>query len=375
MRPFLHQTLNRTPPVFSRFNVLSGKINPKRSQYCSKELVVKIMPETTYYDMLSLRPNADVESIKRAYREKIRTFHPDSLAGELARRKGAGNYGGAYEIERRIEEYKKKTQEINQAYSVLSDPVAREAYDRPRKERAQAAYRAPDPSRAGPYAQRRANPAPPPQTPVEEKMPVRWIAGLVVVLIVIFSSFVSLFASVFLTDGLRPAGSSGGLSSRDLQETQNAIQATYIVRTQNAQLPTATPRPPLENRNIGKAFYDSENYGLAEELYTLALSQSPQNAQWHVERGFVYVQMMVQDATYFDRAMADFDRALLLDDAVHETYLGRAEAQYRYSTLPQNRPPSPEAIQRIQDDLLQYIERTGDIEHPKVKELQALLDG
>lgn len=60
-----------------------------------------------YYAMLGVPVDADIDTIKRAYRQLARRFHPD-LAGPE----------GALEMKR-----------INRAYSVLGDPEKREQYD------------------------------------------------------------------------------------------------------------------------------------------------------------------------------------------------------------------------------------------------------
>lgn len=62
----------------------------------------------TYYDILGVSPGAKAEEIKRAYRQLIKLYHPDRNPGEEA----AGI-----------------TREINEAYSVLKDPVKRVEYD------------------------------------------------------------------------------------------------------------------------------------------------------------------------------------------------------------------------------------------------------
>lgn len=69
-----------------------------------------IYPEKSYYDTLGVPRNASDAQIKNAYREQIKFFHPDVFQGspEIARQ---------------------KSQELNEAYGVLSDPEKREAYD------------------------------------------------------------------------------------------------------------------------------------------------------------------------------------------------------------------------------------------------------
>lgn len=64
--------------------------------------------QTNYYKILELPYNASVSDVKRAYREKAKSFHPDVSCSEAA---------------------KKEFQLLNQAYSVLSDAEARRKYD------------------------------------------------------------------------------------------------------------------------------------------------------------------------------------------------------------------------------------------------------
>lgn len=62
---------------------------------------------TDYYEVLGVSKDASDEEIKQAYRHMARKYHPD-IAGK---------------------EYEDKFQEINNAYSVLSDPKKRQMYD------------------------------------------------------------------------------------------------------------------------------------------------------------------------------------------------------------------------------------------------------
>jgi len=64
-----------------------------------------------YYAILNLSPEADIEEIKRAFRQLARQFHPD-VAGEGSR---------------------ERFQQIHQAYQVLSDPEQRRRYDAQRQ--------------------------------------------------------------------------------------------------------------------------------------------------------------------------------------------------------------------------------------------------
>ena len=63
-----------------------------------------------YYDILGVPPTASQEEIRRAYRAQVKFFHPD--------------------VFRESEEVAKiKTQQLNEAYAILGDPVQRELYD------------------------------------------------------------------------------------------------------------------------------------------------------------------------------------------------------------------------------------------------------
>ncbi|MBA3654644.1 MAG: DnaJ domain-containing protein [Actinobacteria bacterium] len=69
---------------------------------------------TTHYDVLGVRSSADPEAVKRAYYRKARRFHPDAHAGSSAALVG---------------EAQRAMAELNAAWSVLGDAVARAEYD------------------------------------------------------------------------------------------------------------------------------------------------------------------------------------------------------------------------------------------------------
>ncbi|MBT9258720.1 MAG: molecular chaperone DnaJ [Clostridiales bacterium] len=66
-----------------------------------------------YYEILGVPPDADAETIKKAYRRLARQYHPDARPGDP-------------EAEARFKE-------INEAYQVLGDPQKRAQYDRMRE--------------------------------------------------------------------------------------------------------------------------------------------------------------------------------------------------------------------------------------------------
>jgi curved DNA-binding protein CbpA len=64
-----------------------------------------------YYELLSVDPKAGPDEIKRAYRERLKEWHPDKNPG-------------------RKEEAEEITKTLNIAYGILSDPEQRQNYDR-----------------------------------------------------------------------------------------------------------------------------------------------------------------------------------------------------------------------------------------------------
>ncbi len=67
------------------------------------------MAQRDYYEVLGLDKSADADAIKRAYRTLAKKYHPDLNPGDA--------------------EAEKNFKEVNEAYSILSDPEKRSKYD------------------------------------------------------------------------------------------------------------------------------------------------------------------------------------------------------------------------------------------------------
>lgn len=73
-------------------------------------------PSGNYYELLGVSPSAPLEEIKKAYHQKLKEYHPDRHQSS--------------EFSWVREQAEAMTLKLRQAYDVLSDPAARQKYDR-----------------------------------------------------------------------------------------------------------------------------------------------------------------------------------------------------------------------------------------------------
>jgi Ca-activated chloride channel family protein len=90
---------------------------------------LEIDPERDYYAILGVPPDADEQTIKHAYRQLARRYHPDAVASRADQAEPAVEHDAqapAIHVER--------FREIQEAYELLIDPQQREAYDHWRRQ-------------------------------------------------------------------------------------------------------------------------------------------------------------------------------------------------------------------------------------------------
>lgn len=289
------------------------------------------MADESHYDVLGVRPMADVEAIKRAYRDKVRQHHPDRFAGERARLQREGNDAAVREIDRKIAQAEKKTQQLNQAYAVLSDPVQRSNYDRSRGMFGRRSTPSSEAS-SGPYPN--TNPfagfqQPPPRTPKNDKVPWVWFGGLIIVVFIslmMVNAFLGGRSNAPTTD---PAESASGPSARQLQSTESALQATRSARTQAIAQPTSTPLAPEDYVSSADAFMDLGFYELALDGYDEAFDAYRNDATIYLKRGQAYAGLAEgKPGDAADAALVNFRRALFLQPDLVDVYRERGLLYY-----------------------------------------------
>ncbi|KAJ1607127.1 DNAJ domain-containing protein [Cryptosporidium canis] len=90
----------------------SQKNSDESDDYVKRESTdapLKHVADTTYYDLLSVSPNASADEIRRQYYRKAKQYHPDKNPDDA--------------------DAKEKFQKLGEAYQILADPERRKRYD------------------------------------------------------------------------------------------------------------------------------------------------------------------------------------------------------------------------------------------------------
>jgi curved DNA-binding protein CbpA len=91
---------------FRRVATLQARSLVRRSNYCFRNEVPKFDPAKDYYQVLGVSKHTPENEVKKAYYRLAKEYHPDSHPGKEG-----------------------KFKEVNEAYSVLSDPSLKKQYD------------------------------------------------------------------------------------------------------------------------------------------------------------------------------------------------------------------------------------------------------
>jgi curved DNA-binding protein CbpA len=320
-----------------------------------------MVDELDLYKVLGVSPEADTNTIKQAYRQQMRRYHPDAFAGAMAQAKEAGDLAQMRQLERQMEESKTKTKQLNIAYELLSDPDKRYRYNLKLKDKQH-------PKTSKPiseypediYADRTTPKSRPhhknnPTKNNDNTFPIALFGAFIGGLLLIFTLMTGF-------SGVLPALSSerteGQVSAQDLQNTQSAY--TRIEATLESQL-GLNPR-----RCQGRDCVDAGRYyleqghqnTLAVSYFNSAIEQDFITAEVYFLRGKAHDNLarLNIDPNYFNLAMSDYSTALSIDDTYLPAYLSRAELLFRsYQESPDNTVAA-----QIREDLTFYQANTDD---------------
>lgn len=317
--------------------------------------------QRTHYEVLGVRKDASSDTIKRAYRDLIRRYHPDRYAAEQSRMKASGDVGAQRALDDKVARAQKRTQQINQAYAVLSDPQQRREYDemlKPAPSRTtRRVYRQADDGRR--TTKQRPHRRPQGRTRSDDAVPFV-LLGVLFIILLFGSSLVSQFFGFNRVNSVRapvPITSAPGmLSAADLQATTNAEVATRTAREELLSRPTPTPRGFSANVSSADVFFAAERYELAIEGYTQAIAIDDDEAELYYKRARAYHEIydaQASDDAYI-QAVSDYARALSLTDDLLDAYRHRGLLHFeRYQAT-----DSQTAADAALDDLAFYASRT-----------------
>lgn len=302
-----------------------------------------------YYDILGVRSDADLATIKRAYYAKMRLYHPDNFIAERRRLETANDRLALIKLDNQIEDAKKQTQRINRAYDVLSDTDRRAQYDRQRRQAATAAasppidpeyYRRTVKSRPHRHSQQAAASG----KPVEEKFPLVILIIFIVITLGISMGLSSLFQ--FQDDYL---------TLPTVDKDRVPVGSADATETAFARRPTSTPRPLESFISAGDALFAAGRYDYAIEQYTQALDRSPTNAKIYYLRGIAY-----RLDNQLSPALQDFNQVVVITPDFAEVYRERGLLYIMLRSMDEN------ATENAQTDFARYRELGGDMRHPDV---------
>lgn len=335
----------------------------------------------THYDVLGVRMDASNDAIKRAYRDLIRRYHPDQFVAEHSRLKADGNVSALHALEREIEAAHKRTQSINSAYAVLSDPTARTRYDQtlkpkpaaPRFNRS-ATYQHPADTRRTvkqrPHQRRQQ------RTRADDAIPFVLLGVLFVGLLAgsaLISDFFGFSSAPSVTLPEAATSRPGFTSAFDLQATTSAEQATIAARLEKLAQPTATPRGIQASVSSADAFLELESYELAVEGYTEAIARDDTNAELYFKRGQAYGGLYYtdnDDTRPYVQALIDYARALELDAAFYPVLRERGLLHFEHYRL----TGDATAESGARNDLSAYVQLTASQEDDAVISALAILN-
>jgi tetratricopeptide (TPR) repeat protein len=338
------------------------------------------MPEQNYYEILNVTPQADIDTIKRAYRNLMRQYHPDNFAADIARLQKGGDKKALATLERKVQQSKIQAQRVNEAYSVLTDVTKRQAYDRRLSDDRMAAYYAEIRRERSidPEAERRtvkSRPHRPPPQPVKiGALPWILFAGLIIVSVTVFSLLTRSISQSFTpaysyTHVPRASTAVGLITAHELQATQDVLNATTVARTQTANDPTATPLSADQYERSADRLLAQGLYNQAITTYTRAIRYASEDGELYYKRGLAYTGLFGNgDISASNAALTDFGLALVLDTGLTATYRERGLVYFMLWQQSDEVHVRQSAIA----DLEQYSQYTETLE-PEVLEALVML--
>jgi tetratricopeptide (TPR) repeat protein len=329
-----------------------------------------------HYAVLGVAPSADEATIKAAYRERIRKYHPDRYSGELAQARADEDVVAIRRAEKRLEQAKQQTKRINTAYRTLKDPAERRRYDRLRQPPTRVEFQddrtGPGASRSYSYARNaqntqntQANTGHTGYTSTrhgyddpgnqrarataeanrrgdnDEKVPWAFMGALVIVLALVFTGLTSMF-------NLGPRDYVVGAT--ELPAWRIPAGSVDATATAVANMPTPTPRDSSANIQAANVLFERQSYTNAIELYTRVIDSGDADAFVYFRRAESYRVIGELDA-----ALTDYNIALATDASLTDAYLGRGLAYY--GQWWQTR--SDTTANAARTDLERYQESTG----------------